>query len=320
MDSPIVTATPHIHTADRVSKTMCKVIIALSPAALIGVYFFGLPALLILLVSIVSAVLFEACYQLIAGKPITITDGSAVVTGLLLAMTLPPGVPLWLPVIGTFIAIVVVKQIFGGLGQNFLNPALVARTVLAISFAGQMDGLLAPLSCWLTPDAITSATPLALINSNGHIPTTFDYLTALFGNTGGTIGETSAILLLLGGLFLLVTKTITWHIPISFILTTFVITFFINPEGMSINNATYQLLLGGLILGAFFMATDYPTSPMTIRGKLLFGFGCGLLTVLIRLYSGFPEGVAYAILIMNLAVPLIDKFIRPRVYGTKKVK
>jgi electron transport complex protein RnfD len=297
---------------------MRNVLIALAPAAILGVYFFGLPALLIILISVVSAVLFEAGYQILTRKPVTIADGSAAVTGLFLAMILPPAVPLWMPVVGAFAAIVVVKQVFGGLGQNFLNPALAARSVLTISFAGYMTaGFLAPLSGWVTPDAITSPTPLALLNTVGATPVTADYVAALFGNISGTIGETSAIALLLGGLFLLVTKTITWHIPVSFIATTFVITVLINPTGMADSHAVYQLLLGGLMLGAFFMATDYPTSPITSMGKLIFGIGCGLLTVIIRLYSGFPEGVAYAILIMNLTVPLIDRFIRPRVFGTK---
>jgi electron transport complex protein RnfD len=319
MERPIVTYTPHIHTTDSVNKTMRNVLIALAPAALLGVYFFGLPALLIILVSVVSAVVFEAGYQKLTGKEVTIKDGSAVITGLLLAMTLPPGTPLWLPVIGTFIGIVVVKQVFGGLGQNFLNPALVARSVLAISFAGHMDaGFLIPLSGFVTPDVITSPTPLALLNSTGTTPVPLDYLAALFGSISGTIGETSAILLLVGGLFLLITKTITWHIPVSFIGTAFVMTVLIHPSGMGNSHAAYQLLLGGLILGAFFMATDYPTSPMTSLGKVIFGIGCGVLTVVIRLHSGFPEGVAYAILIMNLTVPLIDRFIRPRVYGTKR--
>ena len=321
MERPVVTTTPHIHTKNSIDKTMRNVLIALAPAALLGVYFFGLPALLMILVSTISAVCFEAGYQLLAKKTVTITDGSAAVTGLLLAMTLPPGIPLWLPVVGTFIAIVVVKQVFGGLGKNFLNPALVGRSVLAISFAGYIEaGYLIPSSGWVTPDAITSPTPLAVVNSLGQPPAAFDVLAALFGNISGAIGETSVLLLLLGGIFLLVTKTITWHIPVSFIMTTFVMTLFIHPSGIGDSHALYQLLLGGLMLGAFFMATDYPTSPMTSKGKLIFGLGCGVLTVLIRLYSGFPEGVAYAILMMNLTVPLIDRFVRPRVYGTKSHK
>ena len=320
MQRPVVTSTPHIFTNDRVDKTMRNVLIALMPAAILGVYFFGLPALLIILISIVSAVLFEAGYQLLARRRVTVTDGSAAVTGLLLAMVLPPAVPLWLPVVGTFAAIVVVKQVFGGLGQNFLNPALAARSILTISFAGYMTaGFFSPNSGWASPDAIASPTPLALVNSVGVTPGALDYAAALFGSISGTIGETSAIALLLGGLFLLVTKTITWHIPISFVVTVFVLTTSINPGGGG-GHAVYQLLLGGLMLGAFFMATDYPTSPMTPAGKLIFGIGCGVLTVLIRIYSSFPEGVAYAILLMNLAVPLIDKFIRPRVFGTSKGK
>jgi electron transport complex protein RnfD len=300
---------------------MVKVLVALAPAAILGVFFFGLPALLVIVVSVTTAVLFEAGYQLLTRKPVTVNDGSAAVTGLLLAMILPPGIPLWLPIIGTFTAIVVVKQVFGGLGKNFLNPALVARSVLTISFAGYLaTGFVMPLSGWVTPDAITSPTPLGALNDLEQSPVAFDYVAALLGNISGTVGETSAIALILGGVFLLVTKTITWHIPVSFIATTFIMTILVNPNGMANSHVTYQLLLGGLMLGAFFMATDYPTSPMTGIGKLVFGVGCGVLTVLIRLYSGFPEGVAYAILIMNLTVPLIDRFIRPRVYGTRRIR
>jgi len=300
---------------------MLLVLIALAPATLLGIYFFGLPALLLILVSVASAIAFEAIFQKLAKRPINISDGSAAVTGLLLALTLPPGIPLWMPVVGTFFAIVIVKQVFGGLGQNFLNPALAGRSVLSISYAMPMASAFnAPLNGWISPDATAAATPLALLNDSGIAPATFDYLAALFGNIGGSIGETSVIAILLGGLLLLVTKTISWHIPVSFIASAGIMTALLHPAGMTDAHVLYQLMLGGIMLGAFFMATDYPTSPMSPAGKIVFGIGCGALTVLIRLFTGFPEGVAYAILLMNLTVPLIDRFIRPRVFGTKLKK
>ena len=315
----VVTPTPHIYTTDRVNRTMQYVILALTPAAVLGVYYFGLQALSVIVVSIVSSVAFEAAYQKLANKPITVSDCSAVVTGLLLALTLPPAVPLWMPVLGAFAAIVIVKQLFGGLGFNILNPALAGRALLTISYTGPLTSdFTEPLSGWNTPEIITSATPLVLLNDSGLSPDTYDYIAALLGNTSGSIGETSAVALLLGGLLLLATKTITWHIPVSFIATVYVLTALTHPSGMDNSYALYQLLLGGLILGAFFMATDYPTSPISSMGKLVFGVGCGVMTSVIRLYGGFPEGVAYAILFMNLTVPLIDRFIRPRVFGIKK--
>jgi len=296
---------------------MLLVIVALLPATALGVYYFGLPALLLVLISVSSAILFEAAYKMLARKPITTSDGSAAITGLLLALTLPPGVPLWMPAVGSFFAVVVVKQIFGGLGHNFLNPALAGRAVLAVSFALPMSAsFFRPLSGWASPDSITSPTPLALANDAVFSPTSNDYINALIGNISGSVGEVSAIALLAGGVFLLVVKVISWHIPVSFIATVFVLSAFLHPAGFSPGHAAYQLLLGGLFLGAFFMATDYPTSPMGPAGKLVFGTGCGIITAMFRLYGGFPEGVAYAILLMNLTVPLIDRFIRPRVFGT----
>ena len=318
MQKLIVTPTPHIFTPTTVSKTMLNVIYALLPAAVVSVYFFGLPALLLILISVTSCVVFEAAYQKLAKKPIAIGDFSAVITGLLLAFTLPPGIPLWMPVVGSFFAIVVVKQIFGGLGHNFLNPALVGRGVLTVSFTHPLTSqFVVPMSGWTSPDIISSPTPLVQLNTHGIAPTSADYIAAPIGNQSGSLGEVAAVALLLGGLFLIATKTITWHIPAGFIGTVFLLTLFLHPEGISNSHAAYQILLGGLFLGAFFMATDYPTSPMTNMGKLIFGIGCGTLTAVFRLFSAFPEGVLYAILLMNLTVPLIDRFIRPRVFGTK---
>ena len=319
MSPYVVTPSPHIYTTDRINRTMQYVLIALAPATVLGVYYFGFQALMIVLVSVFSAVVFEVGYQKLVRKPITVSDCSAVVTGLLLALVMPPGIPLWMPVVGAFASIVIVKQLFGGLGRNILNPALAGRAILTISFTQSMtEGFTKPLSGWANPDVIASSTPLVQINHAGVLPGSSAYIAALIGNVSGSIGETSAVALLLGGLLLLATKTISWHIPGSFIATVYVLTTLLHPGGIVSSFALYQLLLGGLLLGAFFMATDYPTSPMTPAGKIVFGVGCGALTTIIRLYGGFPEGVAYSILLMNLTVPLIDRFIRPRVFGTKR--
>jgi len=297
---------------------MYYVLIALAPAAVMGVVFFGLRALAVIGISIASAVIFEALYQKLTRKPVTVKDGSAVITGLLLAMTLPPALPLWMPVIGSFAAIVLVKQLFGGLGHNFLNPALAGRAILMAAYASPMTVAFYTPNVWGSVDAVTSATPLLLMESGVFTPSAPDFLASFAGNIGGSIGETAAFALLAGGLFLLVKKVITWHIPVSFIASAGVLAFLLNPGGVSGGIALYHILAGGLLLGAFFMATDYPTSPVTPVGKVIFGAGCGVITMVIRLYGGYPEGVAYAILLMNLAVPLIDRYTRPRVLGIKK--
>lgn len=309
-----VTTTPHIRSSESINKTMGYVLIALSPATVMGVVFFGVRAFLIIIISVCSAVVFEALYQKLMRKPVTVMDGSAVVTGLLLALVLPPALPLWMPVAGAFVAIVLVKQLFGGLGHNFLNPALAGRAILMAAYAVPMT------TAFISPrgsvDVIASATPLLLLEGGDFSPKVSDFLASFIGNVGGSIGETSAVALLAGGLFLLVTKVISWHIPVSFITSAGVMAVFFQPEGLGI--ALYHLLAGGLILGAFFMATDYPTSPVTPLGKIVFGVGCGVVTMVIRLFGGYPEGVGYAILLMNLTVPLIDRYIRPRILGVRK--
>jgi len=283
---------------------MRDVIIALLPATFAGLYFFKLQAFLVIFISILSCVSAEALWQKLAGQKITIKDFSAVVTGLLLAFNLPPSVPLWLPVVGSFFAIFIVKQFFGGLGQNFMNPALAARAFLLASWPVQM-------TTW-TIDAVTSATPLAIIKIGGiPVPPLFDIF---IGHVGGCIGETSALALLLGGFYLILRKVISWRIPVSFIGTTFLIMTF---AGRSMP-PLYELFAGGLMLGAIFMATDYTTSPITPTGKLIFGVGCGFLTSVIRIWGGYPEGVSYSIIIMNLFVPLIDKFLPRRRFGEGK--
>ncbi|MCL2188761.1 MAG: RnfABCDGE type electron transport complex subunit D [Defluviitaleaceae bacterium] len=308
-----VTTTPHIRSSNSIERTMYFVIISLTPAVVSGVVFFGLRALLMMVISIASAVFFEAAYQKLTGKAITVKDGSAVITGLLLALVLPSGLPLWMPVIGAFAAIVLVKQLFGGLGHNFLNPALAGRAILMAAYALPMTtAFIAPRGA----DAVAQATPLMRLYDGDFVPELNDFIAAFLGNISGSVGETSALALLVGGIFLLVMKVITWHIPVAFIGSVLVMGVIFG--GVANGLALYHVLTGGLILGAFFMATDYPTSPVTAMGKIVFGIGCGVITMVIRLFGGFPEGVAYAILLMNLTVPLIDRYIRPQVLGRRR--
>lgn len=315
----VVTTTPHIRDSITIEKTMQMVTLALMPATAMGVVFFGLRALLIIAISVASAALSEYAYQKIAKKKVTVTDGSAALTGLLLALVLPPAIPLWMPVLGAACAIVLAKQLFGGLGHNFINPALAGRAVLVAAYAMPMTtGFIEPGGPFLNlggADVTAAATPLAGLAYN-VLPQGRDYFQALVGNIGGSIGETSAIALLAGGAFLLAMRVISWHIPASFVGTVFALAAVFGPVDL----ALYHVLTGGLLLGAFFMATDYPTSPISPVGKLVFGAGCGLLTFIIRFEGGYPEGVAYAILLMNLTVPLIDRYIRPRVFGHRKTK
>ena len=299
-----VTPIPHLKAPISIDLIMKLVLLALAPAGILGVVFFGFPAFLIIIVTVASCMAFEALYQRLTGQAITIKDCSAAVTGLLLAFNLPPTVPIWMPIVGSFIAIIVAKQLFGGLGQNFINPALAGRAFLMAAYMPEMaGGFVEPF------DAVATATPLAVQEATGH-------LTLLIGTHGGTIGETSAIALILGGLFLIWKKIITWHVPATYIAVVFALTLLLGP-GWGWEYPAFHILAGGLMLGAFFMATDYSSSPITPAGKIIMGVGCGLLTVLIRLYGGYPEGVSYAILIMNCCVPLIDKFTKPRVFGTK---
>jgi electron transport complex protein RnfD len=313
MDEKLITvsSTPHIHSKDTVEKIMLDVIIALIPACAAGVYFFKLKALAVILVSVVSCVLFEFLYQKAVKKPVTVSDLSAVVTGILLAFNLPVSVPLWLPAVGAFVAIIIVKQLFGGIGQNFVNPALMGRAFLLTSYPALMTH-------W-TVDSVTAATPLGLLkNGDIIVPSQTDYINAFWGNIGGCIGETCVVALVLGGVYLLIKKVITWRIPAAYIFTVFVLSYVFGRNGFFTGVPLYEVITGGLLLGAFFMATDYTTSPVTKTGHLIMGVGCGVLTVLIRVYGGYPEGVSYSVLLMNLTVPLIDKFTRPRVYGVTK--
>jgi len=303
-----VSSSPHIKSNDSVQGIMRDVIIALIPAIFAGIYFFGIQAFLVTLVSVLSCIAAEALWQKLTHRKITIGDLSAVVTGLLLAFNMPAAVPLWLPAIGGFFAIIIVKQFFGGIGQNIMNPALAARAFLLASWPVHMTN-------W-TVDGIASATPLALLKSGSDaLPS---LMNVFVGNIGGCIGDTSVLALLIGAAYLLYRKIISWHTPVAFIGSVFILTLILGRDGLMTGNALYEICTGGLILGAFFMATDYSTSPMTKKGQVIFGLGCGVLTTVIRLYGGYPEGVSYAILIMSLFVPFIDKFTAPRIFGEVK--
>ena len=317
-----VASSPHISTSDSVRGAMLDVLIALVPALGVSIYFFGPRALILTLVSIAACVLFEALYCALLKKKQTIGDLSACVTGILMAMCLPVLVPYWMAVIGAFFAIVVVKQLFGGLGKNFLNPALAARAFLMLCYPVNMTTWVLPgTDNWASlgmsaVDAVTSATPLSADFMHSGVLPNASLWDLLIGNIGGTVGEISALMLLLGGLYLLARKVIHIRIPLAFIGTVAVLTFLFPLGGNArLTWMLYEILGGGLFLGAFFMATDYVTSPVTPKGEVIFGVGCGLLTVFIRYFGGYPEGVSYAILLMNICVWLIDKNCKPRRFG-----
>lgn len=297
-----VSSNPHIKDKDYVDKIMWYVIVALLPAVIAGVYFFKLKALVAIILSVVSSVLTEAILQKLMKRKITIKDGSAVLTGLLLALVISPLVPWWIPVLGSVFAISIGKLAFGGLGHNIFNPALVGRAFLVASWPLLM-------SKWVSPDGLTSATPLGLLKLEGI---TTGYMQLLTGNIGGSIGETSAIALLIGAAFLFYKKIIDWRIPLTYIGAVFIFAFMLGQDPI------FHILAGGLMIGAFFMATDYVTSPITKNGKLIFGICLGILTIIIRLYSGLVEGVMYSILLMNSLTPLIDRFTRIKPFGFRK--
>ncbi|MFA5090646.1 MAG: RnfABCDGE type electron transport complex subunit D [Candidatus Omnitrophota bacterium] len=314
-DKFTVSISPHIHKGDSVSKIMWAVSLSLLPAGLAGVFIFGQAALKTIALSIASALLAEWIIQLSTARKVTLLDGSAFLTGLLLSYNLPAGVPFWLPIAGSFFAIAVGKQVFGGLGQNIFNPALVGRVFLMASWPKYMTVFSRPFSY----DAVTCATPLALLKEGKSldIASAASYMDLLFGKRGGCIGEVCIIALLLGAAFLLWKGYISWHIPFSYIATVGLFTYILGPQGLFRGDGIFHILSGGLVLGAFFMATDYVTSPLTRKGQVIFGIGCGLLTAVIRLWGGYPEGVSYAILMMNAAVPLIDRYTKSRIYGTR---
>lgn len=318
----IISSSPHIRSKRTTSSIMRDVVIALLPATIFGVYIFGIKALMIVLVSVFTAVLAEAGMQKLRKKPITISDWSAVITGLLLAMNIPASAPWWIPFIGAIFAIVIAKHAFGGLGHNFINPALAARAFL-------MSGWMGRMTAYTTPEThvISQATPLnifkGLLNDGFSMTESISTFTdkvslgdMFFGNIGGVIGETSALLIILGGLYLLYRGVISYRIPTFYIGTVALLTFLL--YGLDIQMTIYMLFGGGLMLGAFFMATDYSSSPINPKGQIIFAIGCGLLTVIIRRFGGYPEGVSYSILLMNLAAPLIEKYSSPKVFGGVK--
>ena len=320
----IASSNPHIRNNEDTRSIMLDVIIALCPALLMSVIRFGFRSLIAVLVSAASAVFFEWLYRKLLHKPQMIGDLSAVVTGMLLAFVCPVTLPYWMLIVGNFFAIFVVKQLYGGLGKNFLNPALAGRAALVACYTGQMTswidaGSKAPLFGGLA-DVVTSATPLAMMKGGE-----FDALTAQFsvrdmfiGNIGGSLGEISAMMLLIGGIYLILRKVISWQIPVAYIGTVAVLTFLFPQGNDALTWMLYNVLGGGLFLGAFFMATDYVTSPVTKKGQLIFGLGCGLITVFIRYFGSYPEGVCYSILVMNCCTWIIDKYTKPTRFGVDK--
>lgn len=302
-----VSLSPHISSSNSTQRTMLDVIIALVPVSIAAVILFGIPALLVIAVCVVSAVAGEAVFNIAVKKEQTIGDLSAVVTGLILALNLPANVPLWQAAVGSVFAIVIVKGIFGGLGKNIVNPAIAARVFMLIAF-GSMTKAAFPTGL----DSVSGATPLADLANDKAV----NLLDLFLGKCGGALGETCTAALLIGGIYLLVRKVISWHIPVAFIGTTFLFTFAV--EGWNLETTLAWVLSGGLVLGAFFMATDYVTSPTTAKGKLIFGIGAGVITVLIRFWGGYPEGVSFAILLMNIVNPYIDSLTPRKIFGGKK--
>ena len=303
----IVTAAPHITSADSTQKIMQRVCLALVPALIASVITFGINALILTAVTVIACVAFEYGYCKLMGRENPVGDFSAVVTGMLLAFNLPANLPWWMAIVGALVAIVVVKQLFGGMGYNFANPAIVARIALAVGFAGRMANYPKPAN---GIDALASATPLAVAGELG----TDSYVTLLLGNHGGVLGETCAIAIILGGIYLIATKVISPMIPVTYLGTVAVLSLLAGKDPI------VQLLSGGLLLGAFFMATDYVTSPTTAKGKLVFGIGLGVITCAIRFFGTMNEGVSFAILLMNLTVPYIDVLTRQDKLGIAKKK
>lgn len=313
-DKLMVSVSPHIYSEESTKEIMWVVTLSLLPAGVAGIFIFGITSLWIIITAVLSAVLTEAVIQKLRRVKITIQDGSAFLSGLLLAYCLPAGSPLWLAAVGAFVAVAIGKQAFGGLGQNIFNPALIGRAFLMAAWPVYMTTWVMPrYACFsarpLACDGVTEATPLANKFS------TVSYWDLFTGNHGGCLGEVCILALLAGALLLLIRGYISWHIPFSFIITVALLTWIFGGEGYFAGRWLDHLLSGGLMLGAFFMATDYVTSPLTNKGRLVFGFGCGLLTAVIRIWGGYPEGVCYAILLMNAATPIIDRYTQPRRFG-----
>lgn len=310
MNNLYVSAAPHIRTKETISSLMSDVCIALVPAAVMGVYFFGLRALSVILTAVAASVLSEYIFNIVLKKQQTVGDFSAVVTGLLIGLNMPPSVPLWMVTAGSAFGIIIVKQLYGGLGKNFVNPALAARCFMLIAWTSAMTTFNAPA------DAVASATPLAVMKgAEGELPTLYN---AFMGRIGGCIGETSAAALLIGFAYLIVRRVIRLDTPVSYIVSFAALTFIFGSDTLGMGRLTYtlmQLCTGGLLLGAFFMATDYVTTPTTPKGHIIFGIGCGVLTFLIRRFGGYPEGVSFSILLMNVASPIIENYTMPKTFG-----
>ena len=303
-----VSSSPHVRDTVTTKSIMYDVLIAMLPAAAFGVYQFGFHALLILIETMAVCVISEYAFEKALGRPVTIADGSALVTGMILALNMPPDIPVWMPALGGVFAIIIVKQLYGGLGQNFMNPALAARCFLLISFTGKMTTF--------TLDGVSGATPLAVLKSGGNV----DAAAMFLGRIPGTIGEVSVVALLIGAVYMLVKKVITIRIPAAYILTFSVFVLLFGGHGFDLNYLAAHLCGGGLIFGAFFMATDYVTSPLTPNGQIVFGVLLGCLTGLFRLFGGSAEGVSYAIILSNIVVPLIEKVTLPTAFGKEAKK
>lgn len=303
-----VSSSPHVRDTVTTKSIMYDVLIAMLPAAAFGVYQFGFHALLILIETMAVCVISEYVFEKALGRPVTIADGSALVTGMILALNMPPDIPVWMPALGGVFAIIIVKQLYGGLGQNFMNPALAARCFLLISFTGKMTTF--------TLDGVSGATPLAVLKSGGSV----DVAAMFLGRIPGTIGEVSVVALLIGAVYMLVKKVITIRIPAAYILTFSVFVLLFGGHGLDLNYLAAHLCGGGLIFGAFFMATDYVTSPLTPNGQIVFGVLLGCLTGLFRLFGGSAEGVSYAIILSNIVVPLIEKVTLPTAFGKEAKK
>ena len=316
-----ITPSPHVRSSVSTRRLMQEVCLALAPAGIASVILFGAPAAVIIAASVITCVLAEYLYQRLMKQKVTVGDWSAVVTGLLLAYNIPAGAPVWIPIVGGIFAIIIVKQLFGGIGSNFMNPALTARAVLFVSWNDIM--IKYPQTVFLAKgrvglDAVSGATPLAELGkvftgAEGASLSNVSLLDLLLGNCAGVLGETCKIALILGGVYLIVRKVIDWRIPVSMIGTVAVM--YLLTSGFNLGLTARELLSGGLMLGAFFMATDYCTSPQTNKGRLIFGAGCGLLLFVIRAYASYPEGCSFAILFMNVCTPLIDRWTAPRYFG-----
>ena len=303
-----VSSSPHVRCGVSTKNLMYDVAIAMLPATIWGVMQFGIRSLIVVVATVLSCVLSEYIFETLMHKPVTISDGSALVTGMILGLNMPPAIPIWMPILGGIFAIIVVKQLYGGLGQNFMNPALGARCFLLIAFAADMTNF--------TVGAYSGATPLAQMRNGEAVNT----MSMLIGKTAGTIGETSAIAILIGAIFLILMGVIDLRIPASYIITFVVFILLFGGHGFDMNYVTAQLCGGGLMLGAFFMATDYVTSPITPRGQIIFGICCGIFTGLFRCFGANAEGVSFAIILSNLLVPMIEKYTVPNAFGVVKTK